>query len=110
MKWTSSCAVIIVLWVAGQPCFSALLPKPTHYVQDGAGVIDDRLEIKLNGYLAELEQKTTAQVLVLTVSSTDGIPITSYALQISEAWQLGQKGKDNGLLMVFAIADRQLPF
>lgn len=117
MKWTSSfhrsqarCAVALVLLCAGSVSFSAVPQKPSHYVQDNAGVIDDRIETKLNGYLAELEQKTSAQVLVLTVVQTDGVPIADFALQVAQAWQLGQKGKDNGLLMVFGMAERKYRF
>jgi uncharacterized protein len=45
---------------------------PRDYVVDLAGIIRDDAKSELNAYLAELEQKTTAQVLVLTVQSLDG--------------------------------------
>lgn len=80
---------------------------PASYVVDDAGIIDDSVEHRLNGHLQELEQKTGAQMIVLTVKSTGGVPIEEYALDKAEAWRLGQQGKDNGLLMVVAVNDRR---
>jgi len=45
---------------------------PPNYVVDLAGIVDDGVERRLNGYLKELEQKTSAQVIVLTVNSLEG--------------------------------------
>ncbi len=83
---------------------------PKQYVEDLAGIIDDKTERKLLGYLQELEQKTTAQFIVLTVPTTDGKPIARYAIDIAQAWGLGQKGKDNGILFVVAVRDRKYRF
>jgi uncharacterized protein len=86
------------------------LPQPRHYVEDYSNVIDPDYERSLNGVLQELEQKTTAQVIVLTVLTTEGIPIEQYAIELAEEWQLGQKGKDNGLLFMLATQDRRYRF
>ncbi len=80
---------------------------PRDYVTDLAGVIDQGAKARLNGLLGELEQKTTAQALVLTVQSLDGQSIEEFALATKEQWKLGQKGKDNGLLLVVAVQDRK---
>ncbi|HUI68711.1 MAG TPA: TPM domain-containing protein [Nitrospirota bacterium] len=80
---------------------------PRDYVVDLAGVIGDDVRSKLNAYLAELEQKTTAQVLVLTVQSLDGEDIESFSLRTAEEWKLGRKGKDNGVLITVAVKDRK---
>jgi uncharacterized protein len=57
--------------------------------------------------LAELERKTGAQTIVLTVDTTGDIPIKDYALGLAERWKLGQAGKDNGVLAVIAVNDRK---
>ena len=82
------------------------LPRPQRYVDDRASIISDNYEKSLNGYLQELEQKTGAQMIVLTVDTTDGVPIESYAINLATQWKLGQKGKDNGALIVVAKNDR----
>ena len=88
----------------------ASLPPPSHYVEDYANIISQDYERSLNGVLQELEQKTGAQVIVLTIHTTEGIPIEEYAVELAEKWQLGQKGKDNGLLFVIASQDRRYRF
>ena len=82
------------------------LPVPQRYVEDKANIVSDVVEKSLNGYLQELEQKTGAQMIVLTINSTGDIPIETYAIELATKWKLGQKGKDNGVLTVIAKDDR----
>lgn len=83
------------------------VPPPAPVV-DLAGIIDDSVEAKLNQYLRELEQKTTAQVAVLTIKSLDGQSLEDLSITIAhDKWQLGQKGKDNGVLVMVALNDRK---
>ncbi|MBN2594333.1 MAG: TPM domain-containing protein, partial [Sedimentisphaerales bacterium] len=86
------------------------LPTPSHYVEDYANVINDSDERSLNGVLQELEQKTGAQYIILTVLSTGGMPIEQFSIELVEKWKLGQKGKDNGMLFVLAKNDRRWRF
>jgi uncharacterized protein len=86
------------------------LPTPRHYVEDYANVINDSEERSLNGILQELEQKCGAQYIVLTVQTTEGLPIEQFAIELAEKWKLGQKGKDNGMLFVLAKNDRKYRF
>ncbi len=107
-RWTNclcSLAVFCLLFFSAQQ--SSGQGMPASYVVDEAGIIEDTVQHRLAGHLQELEQKTGAQMIVLTVSSTDGIPIEEYALNMAETWRLGQKGEDNGLLMVIAVEDRR---
>jgi uncharacterized protein len=83
---------------------------PRDYVTDLAGIIRSDAKNRLNSFLQELEQKTTAQVLVLTVQSLDGQNIEDFAFNTKEKWKLGQKGKDNGVLIVVAVKDRKYRF
>lgn len=80
---------------------------PRSYVVDLAGVIREDVRQQLNAFLLELEQKTTAQVLVLTIQSLDDEDIRTFGLKTAEKWKLGQKGKDNGALLVVAVKDRR---
>ena len=82
------------------------LPVPQRYVEDRANIVSDVAEKGLNGYLQELEQKTGAQIIVLTIDTTGDIPIETYAIELATKWKLGQKGKDNGVLVVVAKGDR----
>lgn len=86
------------------------LPMPAHYVEDYANVINDSDERSLNGILQELEQKTGAQYIVLTVQATGGVAIQQFSIELTDKWKLGQKGKDNGMLFVIAVADKKYWF
>ena len=55
----------------------------------------------------ELEDKTGAQATAVIIDSTDGIPIENYAIDLFRTWGIGQKNKDNGLLILIAIKDRK---
>jgi uncharacterized protein len=80
---------------------------PRTYVVDLAGVLRSDVKAQLSAYLQDLERKTTAQVLVLTVLSLDGEDIEGFSIRTAEQWKLGQKGKDNGALIVVAVNDRK---
>lgn len=83
----------------------ALPPNP---VVDLAGIINDSVKTKLNRYLRELEQKTTAQMAILTVKSLQGQSLEEFSITIAhDKWKLGQKGKDNGVLLVVALKEKK---
>jgi len=102
--------IILLMLSAGSVSAGIDLPAPRHYVEDYANVIDSSEESSLNGILQELEQKTSAQYIVLTVQSTEGVPIEQFAIEHAQKWQLGQKGKDNGMLFVLAVKDKRYRF
>ncbi len=84
---------------------------PLNYVVDLAGIVDDGVERRLNGFLKELEQKTSAQVIVLTVNSLEGESIDEFAITLAhDTWKLGQKGKDNGVLLLVVPNDKKYRF
>jgi uncharacterized protein len=89
----------------------AIPVKPYNHVVDLAGIIDDNTEAGLNRYLLELEQKTTAQMVILTITSLEGRSIEDVSIDIAHnKWKLGQKGKDNGALLLVSLQDRKYRF
>lgn len=102
--------LLVALFTTAVGAAQVSLPMPRHYVEDYASVINSSHERSLNGVLQELEQKTGAQYIVLTVETTGGIPIEQFAIELAEEWKLGQKGKDNGILFVLAKEDRKYRF
>ena len=103
-------AILLTSAIATASQAEVNLPMPTHHVEDYANVINASDERSLNDILQELEQKTGAQYIVLTVQTTGGLPIEQFALEQAEKWKLGQKGKDNGILFVFALKERKARF
>ncbi len=107
--------ILALTLLAVAPRFSAAsTPQPPamprDYVVDLAGVLSNDVQSRMNAYLQELERKTGAQVVVLTVRTLDGQSIEEFAFNIKEQWRLGQKGKDNGVLIALAVQDRKYRF
>jgi uncharacterized protein len=110
IPFTITTALLLFCFVGEVASGQADIPMPQHYVEDYANMINNSDEQSLNGILQELEQKTGAQYIVLTVETTGGMPIEQFAIELAEKWKLGQKGKDNGLLSVLAKNDRRYRF
>lgn len=89
---------------------SEIPDMPRNYVVDLASIVNDSAEVKLNGFLRELEQKTTAQMVVLTIDTLEDRSIDGFSLEVAEKWKLGQKGKDNGALLLVALKEKKYRF
>lgn len=88
---------------------AAEYPKPTElkYVNDyTSGTLDQSTKEYIISVGKELEDKTGAQETIVVVDSLNGADIESYANGLFRTWGIGQKGKDNGFLILLAIKDR----
>ena len=102
-------AVAVLLFLPALSWGEVSVPDPGTYVVDNARASSILgTERRLEGWLRELEQKTTAQVKVLTVQSTDGEPFFNFVQRHAEAWKLGRRGKDNGALIALALKERKV--
>jgi uncharacterized protein len=81
--------------------------RPEGYVSDFARVIDPTVKSRLEAYCGAVETSTGAQIALVTIPSLEGEPIEDVANTIFRAWGVGQKGKDEGILMLLAINDRR---
>src|SRR5271157_1889840 len=81
--------------------------KPQGYVSDFANVIDAASKARIEAYAAEVEQSTGAQMALVTIDSLEGEPIEEVANTIFRAWGVGQKGKNEGILLLLSIGDRR---
>jgi uncharacterized protein len=81
---------------------------PGTFVVDNANVLDASVRQKLENLLKQLEQKTTTQIKLLTVPTLEGEDIFTFSQRHADRWKLGQKEKDNGALVVFALKDRRV--
>ena len=100
----------LLLWVWPALALGVTPPvpaQPSQYVVDLAGVLDTGTQARLNARLKDLETETTAQMVVLTIKSLDGEPIESFSHQTAVKWGIGQKGKDNGVLLTVAVKDHK---
>ena len=84
------------------------LPNPTGFINDFANVLSPAVKSAMENLSRELKQKTGAEVVVVTVKSLNGMDYTDYAVRLFEKWRIGEKGKDNGILLLNAIAERKI--
>ncbi len=98
-------AIIVMLaaFVAAGIAFSAPnLPALTGRVVDGAGILDSTQKTILENRLRDYEGQSGHQIAIATVPSLEGYDIRDYGNQLARKWALGQKGKDDGVLVLVA--------
>lgn len=100
--------IMILLSLSGSLRAQESIPVPGGFVNDYAGILSNQEKGRLESLFFELEKKTTAQAAVVILKTTGSFDIETYAVKLFEQWGLGQKGKDNGILLLFALEDRQM--
>lgn len=101
---------LLIFIVSSVLLLSVEFPKPTpyKYVNDYVGVLDKTTVEKIISVGKELENKTTAQVVVVVVPSLSGLTVEEYANRLFREWGIGQKEKNNGVLLLVAMNDRKV--
>ncbi len=84
------------------------VPSLVSRVNDAAGMISPQAEAALEAKLADLEKNESTQVVILTVPSLEGEPIEDFSIKVAEAWKIGQKGVDNGVLFLVSRDDHKV--
>jgi uncharacterized protein len=87
---------------------AADVPFLTGRVVDNAEILAPATRDKLTAALKAHEDASTDQIAVLTVPTIGGEAIEQYATRVFDAWKLGQKGKDNGVLVIVVPNDRKM--
>ncbi|MCL1796644.1 MAG: TPM domain-containing protein, partial [Clostridia bacterium] len=100
--------VLLTLFALFPVVASAVYTKPmdAFFVNDYADVISDADKQRMLAIGEALEDATGAQVVVATINYADGLSQDEYTYQLFDAWQLGQKDKDNGVLLVLCVGER----
>lgn len=75
-------------------------PAPARLVNDFAGVLSNNQRDGLENSLEKFARQTSTQILVVTVPDLEGYDKADYAFQLGEKWGVGQKGKDNGIVVL----------
>ena len=79
-----------------------------HRVHDEAHVLSQDTINALEKKLQQYEDSTSNQIAVLILSTLEGETVESYSLRVAESWKLGQKNKDNGVLLLVSIDDHEM--
>jgi uncharacterized protein len=76
-------------------------PNPPRLVNDMANVLTDQEEQQLELELVQFNDQTSTQICIVTLPSLNGMEISDLTFKIGEKWGVGQKGKNNGIMIVF---------
>jgi uncharacterized protein len=106
-------AMLIFLFAALPAFFAPAFGEPVYpdlagRVTDEAGLLSPADKADIENDLASLEQTSTDQLAVVTVKSLQGYPIEDYGVGLGRKWGIGQKGKDNGILLIVAPNDHKV--
>jgi uncharacterized protein len=105
LAWTATAA-------AGQAQTAASdaipVPQPRGFVNDFAGVLSAGETATLTEISQSLEQATTAQLVFLIMPSIEPYDDFTFAMAVFDRWQIGKRGKDNGLLIMLDLQGRRL--
>jgi uncharacterized protein len=99
------CVLLVLLLQV--PAHALDVPKLTGYVNDYAGMISPQAKAEIENELAEFERTDSTQIVILTVPSLEGDPIEDFGIRVADAWKIGQKGKDNGVIFIVSKGDRK---
>ena len=108
--WQEPARLIVFLGVLliAASAFALDVPTLTGRVVDLAQVLPAEVAASLANDLEAHETKTSNQVVVLILPSLEGEPIESFSHLVSTTWKLGQKGTDNGVLLLIALRERKV--
>jgi serine/threonine protein kinase len=84
------------------------VPQLQGYVNDYAKIISPVVKAQLEEVLKGLEETDTTQMVILTIPSLQAEAIESFALKVGNTWKIGQKNKDNGIILVVAKQERKI--
>jgi uncharacterized protein len=77
-------------------------------VTDLTGTLNSQQQAELESRIAAYEKRRGSQIAVLMLPTTKPEEIEQYSIRVAEAWKIGRKGVDDGLILVVAKADRRL--
>lgn len=83
-------------------------PSPPRLVNDLAGLLQPEEVAALEQKLVAYNDSTSTQIAIVNLKSIDPYDISAYAYRLAETWGIGQKGKNNGILILTAVAERRV--
>lgn len=88
------------------PSSALEIPHLPGRVNDLAGILSPTESSHLEQKLSAIETETTNQIAILIIPSLEGNPLEEFSIRVARAWALGQKGRNNGVLILMSVEDR----
>ncbi len=87
---------------------AAEIPALTGRVVDSAAILSAEQEADLERRLETIERESSVQIVIATILTLEGEPLEDFSLRLAEAWRIGQKGLDNGVIVLVVHRERQV--
>lgn len=101
--------ISLALVIFNTNVFAQTFPeKSNRLVNDYVGVLTSEESNALEKKLVAYNDSTSTQLAIVIVQSLEGYEVSDYATRLAEAWGVGQKDKDNGVMLLVAIADKKI--
>ena len=104
--------LIIISWLIvfghAEIILAVEVPALSGRINDLAGLLLQEQASRLEEQLTQFEQQTGHQIAVLTIRSLGGDALEDFSIRVAEAWKIGQKGFDNGAILLIVRDDRKL--
>lgn len=100
--------LIVIMLLMPLPLSALDVPQLTGRVNDYARMLSPETKSRLEQKLRDFERDQSTQIVVLTIPSLQGDNIDQFAIKVAENWKIGQKGKDNGVILLLAQAERKV--
>jgi uncharacterized protein len=101
--------LVVFLLLFATPALAApTFPPLTGRVVDDANVLSEQTRAQLTEKLQSLEDRTTRQLVVVTLPSLQGYDIADYGYQLGRAWGIGQKKDNNGVLFIIVPSEHKV--
>jgi len=100
--------IVTALLLGNLTAFGSNIPTLQRRVTDQTGILSPSEQARLEENLMAFENETSNQIAVLIVNSLEGEAIEQYSIDVVDKWKLGTASKDNGVLLLVAVQDRQV--
>jgi len=100
--------LFLLLLLFPRPLLAVDVPPLTGRVNDYAAILSPSTVAQLEGSLKSFEADQSTQIVVLTIPSLDGESLEDFSIQVADQWKIGQKGLDNGAILIIVRNDRKL--
>lgn len=107
-KSSIACLIALFFVFSPFPAFALEVPKLQGRVNDYAGILSPSTESHVEASLRDLERTDGTQIVVLTIPSLKGDNLEDFSIRVAEQWKIGQKGLDNGAILLISKNDRQM--
>jgi uncharacterized protein len=98
-----------LMWCLCAVADEVIPPSPTNYFNDYAHIVSSATVSQLNQTLADYERQSSDQIVVAVFPKMHSdAPIKDYTMRVANSWQVGQKGKNNGVTLFVFIQDRKI--